>query len=347
MRTPSFSSILTTLLAAVASLLPLPSQAAAAATDGSAVVARVDGEPLILQNLEERLAGELRRLENQRYQLLEQGLTRLIEERLLAAEAARRGVSPEELLATEVEGKVEPVTDSQVDTFYSENQARLRRPKAEISDQIRAYLTQQRAQARRQELVAGLRARHRVEVLLEPPRVELDLTGAPSRGPADAPVTLVEFSDFQCPFCSRLNPTLEKVKEAYGEKVRLVFRQFPLTSLHAQAQKAAEASLCARAQGEFWAMHDALFADQDDLEVEALKAKAARLGLDSGDFARCLDNGATRGEVEADVEAGQAAGVSGTPTLFINGRQVTLVRGEEPFDQLARVIDAELARTGS
>jgi len=178
-------------------------------------------------------------------------------------------------------------------------------------------------------------------VLLEPPRTRVAATG-PSKGPEDAPITIVEFSDFECPFCSRINPTLAQVRQNYADQVRIVFRQYPLP-MHPNAVKAAEASLCAHEQGKFWEMHDVMFADQQQLGVEQLKAKASGIGLDPEDFNQCLDSGEYADEVQADLAAGAEAGVSGTPAMFVNGIPIS---GAVPYDQLSSVIDEELARKG-
>ena len=153
----------------------------------------------------------------------------------------------------------------------------------------------------------------------------------------------MEFSDFECPFCVRVLPTLEQVQEAYGDQVRIVYRQFPLNAIHPNAQLSAEASLCADAQGTFWEMHDAIFAARGKAGPDELKAMAADLGMDSDAFGTCLDSGEFRGQVAADLEAGRQAGVTGTPALFINGR---FLSGAQPFDVVSRVIDDELTRVG-
>jgi protein-disulfide isomerase len=155
-------------------------------------------------------------------------------------------------------------------------------------------------------------------------------------------VTIVEFSDFQCPFCSRLLPTMEQVKQKYGDKVRIVFRQYPLP-MHPNAQKAAEASLCANEQGKFWEMHDAMFKNQQELAVDNLKSKAAALGLKAETFNQCLDSGKYAAQIQGDIKAGSAVGVSGTPAMFINGR---FISGAVPLEQITSVIDDELKRKG-
>ena len=175
------------------------------------------------------------------------------------------------------------------------------------------------------------------------PRVEVAASG-PSRGPENAPVTIVEFSDFQCPYCGREYPVVERVMKEYDGKVRLVFRHFPL-EFHPFAQKAAEAGACAADQGgeKFWKLHDRMFTNQQKLAVDDLKGYAKELGLDSSRFEKCLDSGEKRALVEADEKAGQEAGVSGTPAFFVNG---VFINGAVPYEQFKDAVDRELKRKG-
>jgi protein-disulfide isomerase len=162
----------------------------------------------------------------------------------------------------------------------------------------------------------------------------------PSWGPDDASVVIVEFADFQCPFCARHNQqTLPGIKEAYGDKVQYVYRDFPLTSIHQFAQKAAEAGQCAQDQGLFWQYHDLLFDNQGALAVSDLKGYAEQLGADSGEFNDCLDSGKHQDEVLKDLQDGRTAGVTGTPAFVING---VLVSGAQPFAAFQTVIDQAL-----
>lgn len=326
-----------------------PAQAAQPGDD--AVVGRVMGQEITLGELEGGAADQLegveaqllqcqRQAEQGRFQVLQSALEAEIRERLVAAEAAEAGQSAEEYLAANL--TVAEVTDADVENFYTENQARIGRPLDQISGQIRQYLEQQKRAEAEQAFYAALAAEHEVAFLLEPPRTEVAATG-PAKGPANAPVTIVEFSDFECPFCSRVNPTLAQVQEHYGDKVRIVFRQFPL-NIHPNAPKAAEASLCANEQGKFWEMHDLMFAEQRQLTVDNLKEKASRLELDTAAFNQCLDSGQFADEVQADLQAGMEAGVSGTPAMFVNGIPIS---GAVPFEQIAEVIDAELLRKGA
>jgi protein-disulfide isomerase len=232
-------------------------------------------------------------------------------------------------------------TEEEIDAFFEENKARINQPREQISEQIRGYLDGQKRTELLQGLYASLRSKYEVETFLEPIRISVAADGHPAVDPADAPVTIVEFSDFQCPYCSRVTPTLKKVVDEYEGQVRLVFRQFPLRSIHPMAQKAAEASLCAADQGKFWEMHDLMFADQRQLGDDNLMAMAATLEIDAESFNECLTSGQHEAAVEADLQAGQAAGVSGTPAMFVNGR---FASGALPYDQLAAMVDEEIAR---
>ena len=317
--------------------------------------ATIAGQAITMAEVEAAAGEQLEQLDLQRQQMeirfrqerqstLLRALEGLVEDRLVEMEAKAAGLTKEQFLEREV--KVAEVTPADVDAFYAQLQQQRPQglpPKDAIAGQIEAHLQQQNQDKARLDLVNRLKAKHQVEVLLQEPRTEIATDGAPAKGPDNAPVTIVEFSDFQCPFCSRINPTLDQVRSKYGDKVRVVFRQFPLHSIHPQAQKAAEASLCAHDQGKFWEMHDAMFADQQKLAVEDLKATAGRIGLDAAAFATCLDSGKYEQQVEDDVKAGTLAGVTGTPAIFINGRSLS---GAVPFEQLAEIIDEELARTG-
>jgi protein-disulfide isomerase len=249
-----------------------------AAGDIPAVVAEVGGKPITLSDLEASLSAQLTKLDNQRRDLLEKGLERLVEQRLIEAEA-----EPGRLRLDLLDLERALVGEHRV----------VQLPELALVVGAHRYLANQRRTAARGTLVASLRSKYPTRIHLEPSRAEIATEGSPAKGPADAPVTIVEFSDFQCPYCSRINPVLNQAKEAYGDQVRVVFRHFPL-SFHQQAQKAAEASMCANDQGKFWELHDAMFADQRALQVEQIKAKAAGLGLATpastaaSTFSRCV-----------------------------------------------------------
>ncbi len=161
----------------------------------------------------------------------------------------------------------------------------------------------------------------------------------PSIGPENAQVTIFEYSDFQCPYCSRVGPSLDKIKTEYKDTVKIVFKNYPL-SFHAQAQKAAEAGECANLQGKFWEMHDKMFANQNALGIDALKRYASEIGLNTDKFNECLDSGSMASEVERDFQEGVTAGVQGTPAFIIEGE---IVSGAQPFEKFKEVIDRKLS----
>ena len=181
-----------------------------------------------------------------------------------------------------------------------------------------------------------------IRLSLDPPRYDVNVVADDAAmGDAKAAVTLVEFSDFQCPFCARVMPTLKRVRETYGDRVRIVWKDFPLTAIHPQAFRAAEAGQCAREQGKFWEYHDRLFANQQMLDVEFLKKYAADTGLDAAKFSACMDTAKYGDRVQEQMGIGARLGVESTPTTFINGR---LVSGAQPYEVFAAIIDEELER---
>jgi protein-disulfide isomerase len=316
--------------------------ATASTTAPDTPVAEVDGKAVPMSELEKLLAPQLARLDQQRRKLLEDGVQQLLDQKLLEAEAAKRGVSVDDLVKTEIEDKAAAVSDADVDSFYEENKARINRPKEQIAPQIKAYLANKNKAELRDKLIAELRTQHEAKVLLEPLRADVMDAASPAKGPTGAAVTIVEFSDFQCPYCSRVEPSIDETLKAYPDQVRLVYRQFPL-SIHPFAEKAAEAALCAQDQGKFWELHDAMFANQQALAVEQLKSKAAELGMNADTFDKCLDSGEKAAKIREDMAAGAAAGVNGTPALFVNGR---FLNGAVPFNEIQKLVDDELARKG-
>lgn len=319
----------------------------------SRVVATVAGVPITQGEIVAEAAKTLEDLEEQRKRIVAETLDRIVEERVLELEAKKKGVPVQTLLDREVNARYAAPTDEEIAAFYEENRAGIRKPKEQAAELIRQHLVRERREEARALYLAQLRIVHGVQNHLEQEREAAELrrapalralvesSGAPSFGPLDAPVTIVEFSDFQCSFCTRFNPTVRRLRKTYGDDIRLLFRQYPLTDIHPHAAKAAEASLCAHDQGRFWDMHDAMFGEQKQLDIPGLKEKAGRLGLDVAAFGTCLDSGKYAARVKEDLAAGNAAGVKGTPTLFINGRMAS---GALPFAAVARIIDQELAR---
>jgi protein-disulfide isomerase len=320
--------------------------AAAPAAPAGPAAAIVDGKPITMAEVEAMLGGRLSQLRTQEYQMKRQALDELIARRLVEKEAAARGISSDELIRTEIEAKVPAITEAEQKAFYEANKGRIgNMPEAEAMRQIEAYLRSQKVRERQQAYVDELKAKSSgVRVMLEPPRMQVAVSADdPVKGPATAPVTIVEFSDFQCPYCSRVTPTLKQVEDTYGDKVRVVFRNFPLLQIHPNAAKAAEAASCAADQGKFWEMHDRLFGDQQKLGVEDLKQTAAALGLKADEFNQCLDSGKKEAEWRHDMEEGTSYGLTGTPAFFINGR---LISGAQPYEAFTQIINEELEMKG-
>jgi protein-disulfide isomerase len=331
----------------VAACQPRPAQTGAGAQDATRV-AVLDGMPISQGELDAWIKEDLFRSQTEDnapaelYELRSSALQKMIDERILAAEAAKRGVSSEEVMRLEREA-LGAISDEQVKDFYEKNKQRIGgAPLEQVADRIRSFLDGQRDD----DVMTELRKRTKLEVLLEPPRITVGAEG-PSLGPAGAPVTIVEFSDFQCPYCARAGPIMKQVRERYPEQVRIVYRHLPLDRIHPLARGAAEASACADAQGRFWDFHDKLFENQRALGVEDLNRYAKELGLDAGEFEKCVTERRFQQTVERDLaaatEAATAAGKRGlgTPAFFING---IMLSGAKPAEEFFRVIDGELAR---
>jgi protein-disulfide isomerase len=265
-------------------------------------------------------------------------------DRLLSAEADRRGLTIESLVSQEVAKRTRPVTAGDVSAFLEANPLPAGATESAVAPAIVALLGQRAREAAAEEYIRSLRRESPtpVQVMLEPPRASIPpASHSPTMGPASARVTVVEFSDFECPFCRKAAPMISRLRERFSTEVRFVWRNYPL-SIHQHARLAAEAAQCAHDQGRFWAFHDELFRDPTLLPPPHLEATAVRLGLDMEAFMRCLSGHVHGGDVATDVEAGEQVGVSGTPTVFING--VAFV-GALSYDVYERAILDELART--
>lgn len=320
----------------------------AEAPDPKAAVARVDGTPIT----EGEVAAEARpgllaaqnRFAEEVHSQRTQALDRLVEKRLLEARAKKEGVTVEALLEREVTSKVPEPTEPELQAVYDQTKATGRPlpPFSDVKGEIATFVKGQAAQQLRQALVAHLRAGARVENLMPPlllPKVDFRADG-PSRGDAGAPVTIVEFSDYECGYCKDAEGTLRRLLDAYPGRVRLVHQAFPLSTIHPRAQKAAEAALCAGEQGRYWEMHESIFARQGEISLEDLKARARALALDGPRFDTCLDSGRMTAAVEASRALGESIGVGSTPTFFVNGRPLA---GSLPFERFQELVDHELS----
>ena len=315
---------------------------------GSDVAARVGDRAITVKELDEHWQKSAPGPHAQALQTMYDGrkeaLDEIIADMLIQQAAKTRGVTAEQYMQAEVGKRIKSVTDADVVTFFEQNQGQMQgRPLADVSPAIRRYLDEQQRSSAQEAVIAELRkAGPPIRLMFDPPRQQVNV-GADdaSVGPASAPVTIIEFSDFQCPFCQRVMPTLKQIREKYGDRVRVVWKDFPLTSIHPQAFKAAEAGNCAREQGKFWEYHDQLFTHQEALQPEFLKKYAADAGLDAAKFNGCLDTAKYSDRVQEQMGIGTGLGVQSTPSLFINGR---MVAGAQPLDVFVSIIDEELER---
>jgi len=306
-----------------------------------AIVADVDGEKISSRDLNEASGEPLAKLDHQAYQLRQQKLQEMIDNRLLAREARHRNISLDALITAEVTSKAAEVTPQEIHRVYELNKTQLQRPESEVEGQLRTALHDQNVATRRHEFAKSLQANAKVTVFLEPPAPYRAVVGVngPTRGAANAAVTIVAFEDFQCPFCKRAYETLQQVELKYPEKVRLVHRDFPLQPLHPASWKTHEAARCAEEQGKFWEYRDLLFKNPPATGPEQLTAYATQLGLNLPDFKKCVESEKFKAVVQKDEDEGDRLGIQGTPEFFINGRPFA---GAQPESEFARVIDEEL-----
>ena len=306
----------------------------------NAVVATIGGEPLKAASVIERLKPITYRIRLEAYELAKKNTDKLLGDMLLLEEARRRQVGPEEIIRAEVSDKVKPPTEQEVAKFYSDNKARISGDLNSVRNQVANYLQEQSRQQLEKELSARLQKNANIRWLIsepEPPVQNVSVDDDPARGEMNAPITVVEFTDFQCPACAAMHPVLEEVLKSYGNKVRFVVRDFPLTQ-HENARKAAEAANAAHAQGKFFEYAALLFKNQKALEVASLKKYASDLGLNRARFDAELDRGMYGPEVEKDLEDGEMYGVGSTPTIFINGVQLRILNLEGLREAIDRAV---------
>ena len=323
-------------------------QGRVADADLPAVLATVDGDPITMDDLRPRIGSELDKIDIQyrrsRHELVDATLKQVLLERVVLAEARKQRKTFDEFVVAEAgPGGLEP-SEVEISAWYAENQSRIGdRTLAQVRPQIAQMLRNQRGKEVLDKLQARLNAERNVVVNLEPYRITLNNTGAPAMGNDGARVTVVEFADFQCPYCATFAPSLKRLMQDFGDQVQIVYRHYPIPSLHPNAFKAAEASMCANDQGKFWELHDLMYAEKDRLAVSELKEKARRIGLDERAFDKCLDSGKHVEKVQTDLAEGESIGVSGTPAIFVNG--VLLPGGAVAYQALAGAVELELART--
>ena len=310
--------------------------------------ARIGDRMVTVKELDDRWKQEDPAAKAQAEQALYDGrkaaLDAIIADTLIEQAAKANGATKVKFVQDEVASRLKPVSDTDVRNFYVQNSERMQgRSFEQMSAAIRQYLEQQHQNEAKQALIADLRkSGPPIRVVMDAPRSTVQVSpDDPSLGKTDAPVTVVEYSDFQCPFCLRVMPTLKDLRTKYGDRVRLVWKDFPLTQIHPQAFVAAQAGNCAREQGKFWEYHDKLFANQSALTPDSLKKYAADTGLDAAKFNQCLDSSKYEARVEDALAAGNRLGISSTPTVYVNGR---MINGAQPIEVFEAVVEEELGR---
>ena len=306
----------------------------------NAIVATVAGQPVKADSIIERLKPIIYKLRLEAYEAAKQRADQLIDDTLLLEEARRRQIGPEQIIRAEISNKVHSPTEEEVAKFYSENKARINGDLNTVRNQVASYLEDESRKRLEKELSDRLRKGANIRWLItEPaqPVQNISVDDDPSRGDVNAPVTIVEFTDFQCPACAAMHPVLEEILKSYGNKVRFVVRDFPLNQ-HEFARKAAEAADAANAQGKFFEYTDILFKNQKALDVPSLKKYATELGLDRARFDAALDRGVYAAEVKKDIEDGEMYGVGSTPTIFINGVQLKTLSAEGLREAIDRAL---------
>ena len=313
-----------------------------ASKTASAPVAMVDGQAISEDDLAPLVAGQLRPLRDQEYQIKKKALDTLIGQKIVEAEAKKKGLTSEQLLQQEVDAKVPDPSDVELNAVYALQREQLGKPFEEVKTQLAQNLKRAKIQQARQEYSAKLRGEAKVALLLTPPRTQVGFDPARVRGNAKAKVMIVEFSDFQCPYCGQVESTLKTVLAKHADTVALAFRDMPIAQIHPMAMGAAEAGRCAGEQGKFWEMHDLLFADQGGLDKNGLEGKARQLQLDTQRFDACLSGEKYKPQIQQDAQEGMRAGVTGTPGFFINGVFLGGAQSEATFE---RLIEEQLNQT--
>jgi len=314
---------------------------APSSNDDANVVLEIDGKKITLADFEQRRPTSLFQARNSFYQTERKALEEFIDQYLLEEQAKKEGLTVEKLLERDVNSTLPPDPSDDALRVYYEG-VDTTQPFEAVKIQIIESLRQRRLIKAKAAYVQALRAKSNAVIRISPPRAPVSLAGTPVRGVKEAPVTIVEYADYECPYCQQGQPALDKIEADFKGKLAFAFKDVPLP-MHPHAQKAAEAAHCAGTQGKYWEYHDRLFATQQ-LDVANLKDHARQLKLDTGKFDTCLDANETAELVKSGLAEGQNLGLQGTPSFLINGR---FFSGNLSYDELRAIIEEELKATGS
>ena len=313
------------------------------AATGSDVVAMIGDEVITESELDDMVGSAMVSLRQQMYQAKISRLQSEIYQRLVAEKATAEGMTSGEYLKKNIADKMVEPDEGEIVKVMSQYRSQLDADDLKARQQVAEALKQRQQLELQEELRKTLFVEARVRILLQPPRVTVAIgQGTPSRGPADAPIVLVEFTDYQCPYCVRVQPTITALMERYDGQIRHVFKNLPLPN-HSQAQLAGEAALCAQDQGKYWEFHDWLFANQRTMNRGTMVAQAGELEMDTALFEACIDQKTYAAAVSADAKEARSFGITGTPGFLINGR---VLSGAQPIEAFEVVINEELVLKG-
>jgi protein-disulfide isomerase len=301
----------------------------------TSVLAEVDGRKLTDSDLEQKKSGSLLQARYQYYLSERKALDQLVDEELLALTAARKHIAVDQLLEREVYKDIKDPTEDQLQVYYEGLETD--ESYAAVHDRVLEHIRQLRRDKARAAYVKDLRTQASLRIMLAPPVAGVNLEGVQLKGSKNAPVLLVEFADYECPYCEKVNPLLQKLQEEYGDKLAIAYKDFPLP-MHHRAQKAAEAARCAGEQGKYWEYHDVLYYSRQ-LDINELKKHAQVLKLDEADFAKCLDGGKEAEAVKKELEEGKHLGLSGTPSFFVNNH---FFHGAVDYSTLHEMVEQQL-----
>jgi protein-disulfide isomerase len=308
------------------------------------IAAKVGDMTVTNEELVDGIESELYEAESKVFEIKFNRLKTILLQRYMDKDPRKKNMSNDEFLEKYIASNVN-ISDKEVDAFIKDQNIPAEHINPQVREKIKNYLGMERKKEAVDKWLAEQTKKSPVEVYIEKPRrptFPVEVGNAPTAGGKDAKVTIIEFSDFQCPYCAKGAELLKEIKKKYGNKVKVAFKNFPLP-FHNHAEKAAVAGLCANEQGSeaFWKLHDSMFSKQDQLDEAGLKAQAKAVGLKMNEFEKCLAENKTLARVQADIEEGRKTKVKSTPTFFINGQ---LINGAQPIEVFAEIIDEELAR---
>jgi protein-disulfide isomerase len=308
------------------------------------LVAKIAGEEITYNEAFSGLENDIYEAKMKVFEIKENRLRSMIVEKFMNKDPRKANLTNDEYLVKYVANNI-TITDQQIDAFVKEREIPSEHVNDQMKQRIRDYLENERRHAAVEAWIAEKTSKEPVEIYISKPSrpvFQVEVGKAPVTGSSNAKVTIVEFSDFQCPFCARGANVMNEVKKKYGNRVKIAFKNFPLP-FHHHARSASIAGLCVHEQNAdlYWRMKDLMFEDQQGLEQDGLIAKARSLNVDMDKFTDCLTSGKFEAMIDQDIEQGQKLGVKSTPTFFVNGMMVT---GAQPLDAFSELIDQEFAK---